>query len=244
MFSLLHTKSDFSIGYGTASVEELVAKAAALGYRALALTDLESMAGQIRFHQQCRSEGINPVTGIELRPDNYHRNHMGRVVLLALDFRGYQSLCGIVNSKNEISGCPERPRSIFDLVNDKSNGIFALSDDPELIERLCGEGGRFHKSRLGLLLVRPDDKSMDHARIEAANKLGVAVVSDLDVVFLKKTDHPLHILQREGREKGLFHRGQKSISSLSRRSRGAFRRHSGSGYRIRKNCRGMYPRFD
>ncbi len=38
MFTPLHVKSDYSLGYGTAAVDELVAGAAALGYRTLALT--------------------------------------------------------------------------------------------------------------------------------------------------------------------------------------------------------------
>ena len=44
MFVPLHTKSHFSLGYGTASIEELVDRAAALGYPALALTDLDGHA--------------------------------------------------------------------------------------------------------------------------------------------------------------------------------------------------------
>ena len=56
----LHQKSDYSLAYGTASIEELVEQAAALGYRSLALADLENLYGQVRFHQQCRARGIRP----------------------------------------------------------------------------------------------------------------------------------------------------------------------------------------
>jgi DNA polymerase III subunit alpha len=67
-FAPLHVKSDYSLGYGTASIEYLVARAAALGYRSLALTDLENLYGQFHFHHLCRLYGIRPITGIELRP--------------------------------------------------------------------------------------------------------------------------------------------------------------------------------
>ena len=45
----LRAKSYYSFGYGSASPEALVQRAAALGYSALALTDIESLAGQLTF---------------------------------------------------------------------------------------------------------------------------------------------------------------------------------------------------
>ena len=68
VFIPLHVKSDYSLGYGTASVDELVDRAAALGYRSLALTDLENLYGQVRFHHRCRQRGLLPITGVEFRP--------------------------------------------------------------------------------------------------------------------------------------------------------------------------------
>lgn len=46
VFIPLHTKSDYSLGYGAASIEDLVARTAALDYTALALNDLENLSGQ------------------------------------------------------------------------------------------------------------------------------------------------------------------------------------------------------
>lgn len=54
MFVPLHTKSHHSLGYGNASVDELVERAAELGYHALVLTDLENLYGQVKFHRLCR----------------------------------------------------------------------------------------------------------------------------------------------------------------------------------------------
>jgi DNA polymerase III alpha subunit len=65
LFVPLHVKSDYSLGYGTASVDDIVARAAALGYAALALTDIENLYGQVRFHHQCRSRGLRALTGVE-----------------------------------------------------------------------------------------------------------------------------------------------------------------------------------
>ena len=88
------------------TVDELVERAAALGYRSLALTDLENLYGQVRFHDRCRQHRIRPITGIELRPGFEGRtnpgNRAGRVVLLALDDSGYRNLGRIVSRRRLI----------------------------------------------------------------------------------------------------------------------------------------------
>src|SRR6266567_1514009 len=134
MFVPLHLKSDYSLGYGTASIDELVERAAALGYRSLALTDLENLYGQVRFHHQCRLHGIRPLTGLELRPGFDGRRdpgrREGRLVLLALNESGYRSLCRIVSRrrggvKGETGGCGDP----LPLVMQQAEGLVALSDD-------------------------------------------------------------------------------------------------------------------
>jgi DNA polymerase III alpha subunit len=103
MFVPLHVKSDYSLGYGTASIDELVETAAGLGYSTLALTDIENLYGQVRFHHQCRSRGIRPITGVELRPGFNGRHDFGqragRLVLLAEKRAGYESLCRIISRR-------------------------------------------------------------------------------------------------------------------------------------------------
>jgi DNA polymerase III alpha subunit len=156
MFVPLHVKSDYSIGYGTASVDELVAKAAALGYRAVALTDLENLYGQVRFHRQCRLHGIRPITGVELRPGFDPRvgpgSRAGRVILLAMDFNGYNSLCRIVGRRRGGIG-EHRGDPPAELAARNGAGIHALSDDVSALEALLEAG--FPRQRMGLMVVRP-----------------------------------------------------------------------------------------
>ena len=65
-FVHLHAASSFSLRYGTAAPEELVAQAAQHGQQALALTDRDSVAGAIRFTQACQDAGIAPILGADL----------------------------------------------------------------------------------------------------------------------------------------------------------------------------------
>lgn len=62
----LYTHSDYSLLESTLTVEELVKRAAALGYTALALTDHNTTGGHWEFQRCCAQAGIKPLFGLEL----------------------------------------------------------------------------------------------------------------------------------------------------------------------------------
>jgi DNA polymerase III alpha subunit len=94
---MLHTHSTFSFHAGVCTVNELVARAKALGYPALALTDTDRMSGLILFYRACQNAGIKPILGVELtepgRPDAH-------IVLLARNAGGYGDLCEIITRRH------------------------------------------------------------------------------------------------------------------------------------------------
>ena len=57
MYAELHAKSNFSFLEGASHPEELVERAAELGYAALAVTDRNSLAGVVRATWRPRSMG-------------------------------------------------------------------------------------------------------------------------------------------------------------------------------------------
>ncbi|HEY5580970.1 MAG TPA: PHP domain-containing protein, partial [Rhodoferax sp.] len=61
----LHCLSNFSFGRGASHPQELVARAAALGYAALALTDECSVAGMVRAHTEAKKLGLKLLPGAE-----------------------------------------------------------------------------------------------------------------------------------------------------------------------------------
>jgi len=67
-FAELCVTSNFSFLTGASHPEELVRTAAELGYRAVALTDLHSLAGVVRSHLVARQLGLPFVVGARLRP--------------------------------------------------------------------------------------------------------------------------------------------------------------------------------
>lgn len=66
-FAELTAVSNFSFLYGAAHPHEMVAQAAALGYQAIGLADVNTMAGQVRAHMAARNLGIRFLPATRLR---------------------------------------------------------------------------------------------------------------------------------------------------------------------------------
>jgi len=92
-YAELHCRSNFSFLSGASHPEELVDRAAELGYSALAITDECSLAGVVRAHAQAKSSGVHLIIGSEMRltlPESSVPH--ARLVLLAQTRRGYGNL--------------------------------------------------------------------------------------------------------------------------------------------------------
>ncbi|MCP5144274.1 MAG: error-prone DNA polymerase [Gammaproteobacteria bacterium] len=90
-YAELHCLSNFSFLRGASHPEELVRRAQALGYRAVALTDECSMAGVVRAHAAAEECGMHLIIGSELRlVDGTH------LVLLAPEYPAYRALCTLI----------------------------------------------------------------------------------------------------------------------------------------------------
>ena len=87
----LHCISNYSFLRGASHPEELVARAAELGYTALALTDECSFAGVVRAHQEAKRRNLKLLMGTEIR-----LRDGPRLVLLARNRRGYAQLCRLI----------------------------------------------------------------------------------------------------------------------------------------------------
>ncbi len=90
-YAELHCLSNFSFQRGASSAAELFARAARLGYRALAITDECSLAGIVRAWQAAREHQVQLIIGSEIRLEQGPK-----LVLLAEDLEGYQNLCRLI----------------------------------------------------------------------------------------------------------------------------------------------------
>ena len=98
-YAELHCVSNFSFLRGASHPEELVERAQALGYTALALTDECSLAGVVRAHLKARELGLHLIVGTELRVDTPDSPAgFFTLVLLAGHRRGYGQLCELITA--------------------------------------------------------------------------------------------------------------------------------------------------
>ncbi len=90
-YAELHCLSNFSFLRGASHPDELVARAAAQGYSALALTDECSLAGVVRGHLAAKAAGLKFIVGSEfVLADGL------KLVLLACNRAGYGNLSALI----------------------------------------------------------------------------------------------------------------------------------------------------
>src|SRR5215470_12358136 len=190
----LHAHSAYSFLDGASQPEELAARAAELGYEALALTDHDGVYGSLEFAHAAKHFGVRPITGAEVTlADGSH------VTLLVEDARGYSNLCRLLtaahaHTRDTPNRDPLPPRLelalLEELNSDLNHGLVCLSGcardglavrDPNAAARLARAFGR---DRFYVELQRPYERgdAWRNARLrELAETLGVRTVATGDV---------------------------------------------------------------
>ncbi|MGA2616581.1 MAG: error-prone DNA polymerase [Thermoguttaceae bacterium] len=118
-YAELHAKSNFSFLEGASHPEELVRRAAELGYTALAVTDRNSLAGVVRAHVAAKEAGLKLVIGAEITPAD-----APPVVLWATDRAAYGRLARLITRgrrRAEKGQC----RLLFRDVAEHAQGLLA-----------------------------------------------------------------------------------------------------------------------
>jgi error-prone DNA polymerase len=96
-YAELYCLSNFSFLRGASHPEELVARARAQGYSALAITDECSMAGMARAHVAAKEQGLHLLVGSHFRVQGSPPFEQPfTLVLLACNLQGYGNLCAFI----------------------------------------------------------------------------------------------------------------------------------------------------
>ena len=179
----LHCHSAFSFLDGASLPDELVPVALELGYKALALTDHNSVSGSMEFAVSARALGLRPIHGAEIDLDD------GRhLTLLVQDGRGWSNLCRILTRAHahtrQKPGPPSEPFVAMADVLDHSEGLVCLSGcaqrgvhDEQSLKRMLEA---FGPERMRIELQRPflrDDHARNKRLAELAKRLGLACVA-------------------------------------------------------------------
>lgn len=191
-YALLSSYSYYSMGYGASSVSALVAEAALKGVSILALTDVETLAGQIQFHHLCRERSIKPITGVELREGTSLNAPAERIVLLAQNRQGYENLCRVITSRRSVAKT-EAPPSIHALIAEHSDGVYILCEDTSMCAKLMQ--AEVPADSLRLCLSRPSrDCAKEAAVIAFSRKHLVPIVADSRTLYYEPLGFETHLL--------------------------------------------------
>ncbi len=194
-YAELHCVSNFSFLRGASHPEELVARAAELGYRALALTDAASVGGVVRAHGAARERGLHFIVGAELTLETGER-----FVLLACDRGGYGRLCRIITRGRRAApkgGCRLSRRDVEETGLDGCIALWlpgAEADHEvpgaEPVAWLTSLGAERVRIAAELLLTGRDRERLAHLR-ELGLRTGVPLVAAGDVHMHARGRRPL-----------------------------------------------------
>ncbi len=182
----LHCHSAYSFLDGASQPEELAARAAELGYEALALTDHDGVYGSLEFAQAAKTFGVRPITGAEVSlAEGAH------VTLLVETSRGYANLCRLLTeahagTRPKEGAEPMPPALALDSLLEANDGLVCLSGcakrgvgvtKPNEAARIAAAFGR---DRFLVELQRPyerGDVRRNAALRELARDLDVATIA-------------------------------------------------------------------
>src|SRR5258706_15208120 len=143
MYVELHAASAFSFLQGASLPEALVERAAALGYRTLALLDRDGVYGAPRFHKAALALGIRPIIGAELTIANSEfkiQNSEFLLPVLCESADGYRNLCRLVTRMKLRAPKGEGALTLEEL-DGCTTGLVALAGRAALDGRRHGVGG-------------------------------------------------------------------------------------------------------
>ncbi|MDR3369656.1 error-prone DNA polymerase [Rhodoferax sp.] len=118
-YAELRCLSNFSFLRGASKPEELVVRAKALGYSALALTDECTMAGIVRAHVQAKESGLKLLVGSQFQVEPASGPDIGKpfnLVVLACNLNGYGNLCEFITRLRRASEKKGTYRLLLDSI--------------------------------------------------------------------------------------------------------------------------------
>jgi error-prone DNA polymerase len=176
-YAELHCLSNFSFLRGASHPEELVERAAALGYSALALTDECSLAGAVRAHQAAKECGLKLIHGTEILTEKNLK-----LVLLATDRKSYGAISSLITTGRRRSKKGTYSLSRSDVESLAGTGTLVLwvagetDESGWLVERFEN-----HAWIAAELHCGPNDRARLSSLKELSRKSGIPLVAAGDV---------------------------------------------------------------
>ncbi|MFM8609656.1 MAG: error-prone DNA polymerase, partial [Burkholderiaceae bacterium] len=205
-YAELHCLSNFSFGRGASEPEELVERAHALGYAALAITDEASVAGLVRAHLRAKALGLPLLCGAEFAlhdgPDALPLRW--RLVLIARSLQGWGNVCTLITHARRAAPKGGYRLAWRDLtahtLHDMEAIVLPQREADDLVDRIAWRTVLNHARTLwpghlwlGVeLLHEPLDDAWQAALRELSAQTHVPLVACGDVQMHVRSRKPLH----------------------------------------------------
>ncbi|HEY3049937.1 MAG TPA: error-prone DNA polymerase [Polaromonas sp.] len=200
-YAELHALSNFSFQRGASHAEELVERAARLGYQAIAITDECSVAGVVRAHVAAKAHGLKLLPGAEFRVEAVEPFFL---VVLPRNAAGWGNLCEFITAARQAGDLLEKGsyrvalgETDFSLLVDCEVLLSPLLDAINT-EALCDHAdwatGIFGSSCLLAveLLQGLDDALRLQQLQEVSRRTGIRLVAAGHVLMHVRSRKPLH----------------------------------------------------
>lgn len=134
MSTHLCVRSAYSLLNGTMSVQKLVNQAKKLGYKSIALSDVNNMHGVMEFVFACKKEDIKPLIGLEIMVN--FQDYLFPLLCLAKNDKGYKSLLSL----SSLINTSYKTIDINLLTTYQNDVYFLMYSDESLFDQLLISG--------------------------------------------------------------------------------------------------------
>ena len=179
MLAHLNTHSTFSKMRGTATPQELLARAKAYGQQYLALTEVNGLWGFIRFVQFAREADIKPIAGTNILSGG------DDIILLAESQYGYENLCRIISAVHD-----GNDPGVVELLKRWKKGLFVLAHQETVLAKLLQLMPKTHL----FVELRPGITERHAWRL--SRLFNLEIVATGDIYFLNPNDQKTHRVLR------------------------------------------------
>lgn len=205
-YAELHCKTNFSFLEGASHADELVAQAHRLGYRALAVTDRNTLAGVVRAHVAAKEIGLKLLVGAEIVPVDG-----AATVLLATDRAAYGRLSRLITVGRRRAGKGECRITVSDIdehsagllccvpLSTESQQRFADTYDPSMPAGISEPELRRYREifsdrcyALAELSHGTNDRTQLRRWLQLCDRLNIPVAAANDVHIHSPDRRPLH----------------------------------------------------
>jgi error-prone DNA polymerase len=200
-YAELHALSNFSFQRGASHAQELVERAAELGYKALAITDECSVAGVVRAHEAAKTCGLKLLPGAEFLVQALPPF---RLVVLPHNAAGWGNLCEFITAARQAGDVIDKGsyrvalgESDFALLADCEVLLCPLPDaiNTEALHAHCVWANGLFGTHAWLaveLLQGLDDALRLQQLQQVAQRTGIGLVAAGNVLMHVRSRKPLH----------------------------------------------------